>query len=633
MITNSSKLSKIIVSLFVMTAIILMLSVTALAAVTPKKPSGTGTTDDPYKIGTAGELYWFSLMTKNSTSTDEEKLNNQNAVLTSDIVFNAGTITESSGSSSGITAWTPIVDYNATFDGQGHTISGLFFSDDSVEKVALFANTTTNKAEIKNLGIINSYFKGKSYVAGICANNNAIISNCFNEAEINGTTYAGGICAYNVSPIDNCYNKGIVTGSQYAGGISAYQESSNITNCNNAGDISVENSSSNSSDYVGGIVGYSKGEIHRCYNTAKIKDICYKSVIYSGGGSGGGGYSKVNGHIYVSGIAGNGVANYCYNNGEITASSSTYYYYYSPSTGYSGSKSPFGYSYGISYTANNCYNVGTLSGAAIHNVSVSGSNNFSLKNKTAEQFANGEVAYLLNGSKTGGTDFYQNLDMGTADPYPVLDDNHYRVYYYNGTYSNVTGTMSNACGGDADSFNMNMFYTLDSANNTLNLTGEGIMADYSSESPAPWAEYGSYIKYVTAEKDVQIDEQAFDKCKNIETAYIYENSPADTFFKENYPSATRKYIIEDDSVKIADKSENTFNIVIDTAVFGGLESKYIEDVRLIINNDDTDRTAANFTYYDNEKKYISFPVQYNYVSSKSVTPVRAEVIIKDSSSS
>lgn len=60
--------------------------------------------------------------------------------------------------------------------------------------------------------------------------------------------------------------------------------------------------------------------------------------------------------------------------------------------------------------------------------------------KDAEEFASGEVAYLLNGSSSDSPVWYQNLDNGqTVDSYPVLDSSHGTVYCIEGdpaSYSN-----------------------------------------------------------------------------------------------------------------------------------------------------------------------------------------------------
>lgn len=98
--------------------------------------------DGTYEISNAGQLYWFAGLV-NGTLTDGTAKNNQaNAVLTSDIAVNEGTFSvdvENKNYDVGYTVdgvvntsyrdWTPI-GYNTwfigNFDGQGHTVSGLY---------------------------------------------------------------------------------------------------------------------------------------------------------------------------------------------------------------------------------------------------------------------------------------------------------------------------------------------------------------------------------------------------------------------------------------------------------------------------------------------------------------------------
>ena len=62
--------------------------------------------------------------------------------------------------------------------------------------------------------------------------------------------------------------------------------------------------------------------------------------------------------------------------------------------------------------------------------------------KTAEQFASGEVAYLLNGSESTDVAFCQNLDNGEpTDATPVLDSTHGTVYQF--TNCNHADTYTN----------------------------------------------------------------------------------------------------------------------------------------------------------------------------------------------
>ena len=104
----------------------------AWAEIKPKQPSGKGTADSPYQIGTAEELYWFAALV-NGELEGVSQNTSANAVLTADITVNNdvlysdGTLNENY---SNFITWTPIgyfESYTGTFDGQGHTISGLYF--------------------------------------------------------------------------------------------------------------------------------------------------------------------------------------------------------------------------------------------------------------------------------------------------------------------------------------------------------------------------------------------------------------------------------------------------------------------------------------------------------------------------
>ena len=90
---------------------LLLVTAMAMPASTWAQPNGEGTEAKPYQIGTPEELYWFAehVNTGNTTACAE---------LTDDIYVGS--------------EWTPIgsYPYAGTFDGQGHTISGLrIYSD------------------------------------------------------------------------------------------------------------------------------------------------------------------------------------------------------------------------------------------------------------------------------------------------------------------------------------------------------------------------------------------------------------------------------------------------------------------------------------------------------------------------
>ena len=192
--------------------------------------------------------------------------------------------------------WTPVGStatyvgdfFAGTFDGCGHTISGL-----NVQGQGLFA--AINQAAIRNLnvsGTVNSTVnyvggivgkvqagtiencsfsgsvsssKSKAYVGGIAGglnSANVTISGCANTADVTGG-YAGGILGYwrTAATIQNCYNTGSITGSDKAGGIVGQLNKGTIENCYSIGDIGGKASQK------GGIFAFSSATVKNCYYT------------------------------------------------------------------------------------------------------------------------------------------------------------------------------------------------------------------------------------------------------------------------------------------------------------------------------------------------------------------------------
>ena len=193
--------------------------------------------------------------------------------------------------------WTPVGStatyvgdfFAGTFDGCGHTISGLNVQGSKVNQ-GLFA--AINKATIRNLNVSGTVSCGtKNYVGGIVGKvqagtiencsfsgsvtggytggiagglngNDVTISGCVNAADVTGTT-AGGILGYwkTTAAIQNCYNTGSVTGSAKAGGIVGQLNKGTIENCYSIGDIGGKASQK------GGIFAFSSATVKNCYYT------------------------------------------------------------------------------------------------------------------------------------------------------------------------------------------------------------------------------------------------------------------------------------------------------------------------------------------------------------------------------
>ena len=218
-----------------------------------------------YQISCASELYGFAQLV-NGGNTDQ----NTKAVLTADIVVNTGVLKADGNladDTSGFTSWTPIGNYNnqytGTFDGQGHTISGLYFNDSSTSYVGLFGCLGSN-GEIKNVGVIGSYLRGDVSVGGVFGfNEGGTITGSYNAGTVSGKTYVGGVCAVNKGgKIIGCYNIGTVIGVDSVGGVSGWNDSGTITGCYNTGRVSGR-------EIVGGVCGQNYGTITGCYTNNK----------------------------------------------------------------------------------------------------------------------------------------------------------------------------------------------------------------------------------------------------------------------------------------------------------------------------------------------------------------------------
>ena len=216
--------------------------------ITPTKPeNGNGTAENPYQITSAAELYWFAGLV-NGTLTDGTQNNSACAKLMNDITVNdnllknitykkdeSGNPTNEVTNGENFISWTPIgangSAYQGTFDGNGQTISGLFFNDSTKDYVGLFANIC--EATIRNVGVVDSYFFGEYYVGGVCAFGvDGTITGSYNTGGVSGNGDVGGVCGVGIrGTITDSYNTGSVSGEMSVGGVCGEISDITITNC------------------------------------------------------------------------------------------------------------------------------------------------------------------------------------------------------------------------------------------------------------------------------------------------------------------------------------------------------------------------------------------------------------------
>ena len=272
--TNFVKLRWLFTMLLFVTTMIMPTMMLA-KSVDLKIPEGDGA-GTPYKIGTAEELYWFAGLV-NGTLPGVKKDLSANAILTDDIIVNTGVLDPNKDLVSGndFIEWIPIGKsssdddaYTGTFDGNGHTISGLYFNKSNSWYVGLFGCIGA-EGKISNVGVSDSYFQSSNcpYIGGVCGLNSGELQNCSNSSTVIGKENEyriGGVCGYNSGTVKDCKNTGSVRGKTKIGGVCGENDMPGlIENCFNEGTVSGQ-------DYVGGVCGNSYGMIKSCYNTASV---------------------------------------------------------------------------------------------------------------------------------------------------------------------------------------------------------------------------------------------------------------------------------------------------------------------------------------------------------------------------
>lgn len=195
--------------------------------------------------------------------------------------------------------------FYGTFDGNNKDIYNLYIgmninqSEDT--DLGFFTSNygIIKNANLKNVNIDISNVKNNITVAegGISAKNNNTIINCYVSGNIVNKSklwnIVGGICGVleTGATIEKCINEANILaennnnmeGNAVAGGIVG-QSSVNagiINACCNNGNIKAD-SNANLNAIVGGIIGYSRGEVKNCYNTRNIEGYSNKSVKIGG---------------------------------------------------------------------------------------------------------------------------------------------------------------------------------------------------------------------------------------------------------------------------------------------------------------------------------------------------------------
>ena len=394
----------------------------------PTGMTGKGTEAEPFELKTAEHLAWFrDFVNEGNMEACAKIADDVKEIDMSTVCHKADTekqVTELS--------WIPIGTsytnrYQGTFDGNGKTISNLYIINAASEHLGFFGyaekgsikNITFDNAKVKSTvdlctGILagfeelciieniktlaNCSVEGKDHVGGIAGRASGDIGNCENHAMVNGANFVGGIVGdYRESgkSIISCANYGVLTGTENSvGGIAGHFGSGTIQNCANYGDIT-------GADIVGNLIG--DGYICNLNNVLGTGNVTATSADRAG--------------LLV---------------GRIKDSSST-------------ASGILAYNSSSKLTINKIEQTGNAV-KAIGKGSLTypdGKNEADVvKAFTPEQLNSGEVAYLLNGSKSEGElVWYQKLLGTDADAYPVLVAAEGNTVYH-GSFTCCDGTAS-----------------------------------------------------------------------------------------------------------------------------------------------------------------------------------------------
>ncbi len=404
-------------------------------AQTPSKPSsGDGKVDNPYIITKAEELAWF-----------RDAVNDGNYEICAKIADNVEVIDlkdfcHAADASQNLKelSWEPIGNsdwsYVGTFDGNGKTITNLYINATQAY-MGLFGRIY--KSTIKNLTFENANVTNTEnnigILAGYAGNGNTLQNiKISNTCQIKGgNDFTGGIAGYLDGNAYNCVNYATVQGTEDVGGLFGFysRDGNSMTACANYGNVTA------SSYTAGGLVGY--------FESGAIKDCAN--------------YGDITGTSNVGNLIGNAQScnlNNVLGTGNVTATSDTEragllvgHINNSSST----ASGILAYNSSAKLTFNKTEQTGNAV-KAIGDGSLTypeGVNEADVvKAFTAEQLKSGEVAYLLNGSKSEGElVWYQKL-LG-ADAYPVLVAAKGNTVYH-GLFTYCDGTTSSYSNSSSD---------------------------------------------------------------------------------------------------------------------------------------------------------------------------------------
>ena len=198
--------------------------------------------------------------------------------------------------------WTPIGtdydnSYKATFDGGGHTITGLTFTTND-EYAGLFGYLnragTVKNVVMEGVQITSNQIYGGS-IGGVAGYSWGTIENCSVSGSVSGTVYVGGVVGAQIDgSITGCSSSATVKGMVDVGGVAGQTNGgATLTACYATGNVTLE-IDPKKNIAGGGLVGMNAGSsLLACYATGNVTSTGSSTGNVPIGGFLGGNYTTV----------------------------------------------------------------------------------------------------------------------------------------------------------------------------------------------------------------------------------------------------------------------------------------------------------------------------------------------------
>ncbi|MGB4558828.1 MAG: YDG domain-containing protein, partial [Burkholderiaceae bacterium] len=237
-------------------------------------PAGTAAAANfSTKLGSNGTTTNFAVITSLGVagSTTQSDLQGMSGGLAGKYVLGADINASGTSSWNANAGFLPIgtssSPFNGTFDGLGHTISGLTIKRPTTTSVGLFASLSS-AAVVRNVGLVGGSVTGADSVGALVGANEGTVSNSYATGVVTGSTNVGGLVGNNTGAVNTSYYAlAKVTGSNNVGGLVG-QNGGTLSNTYSTG--VVYRAGSNNTGPFGGLVGLNNGTVNTSYATGVV---------------------------------------------------------------------------------------------------------------------------------------------------------------------------------------------------------------------------------------------------------------------------------------------------------------------------------------------------------------------------